>query len=216
MRNRTEDQIRLVLIRHGATESNKERRYLGKTDEALSKEGIDELNKAKLAGYYPKVRYVFSSPMKRCIQTAGILYPGKEPVIIPEWEEMDFGIFEGKNYIELQDNARYQEWINSNGTLPFPEGESREAFSRRCDIGFRRMTELLFDLMEQDSCEEKAVAAIVHGGTIMSLLSQYGGGNYFDYQVSNGDGYQCLLRIDHIGELSYAVSYVGILSRISS
>ena len=195
MRNRTEDQIRLVLIRHGATKSNKEHRYLGKTDEPLSKEGIDALNKAKLAGRYPKVRYVFSSPMKRCIQTVGLLYPEKEPVIIPEWEEMDFGIFEGKNYIELQGNAKYQEWIDSNGTLPFPEGESRETFSRRCDVGFHRMAELLFELMEQDPDEEKTVAAVVHGGTIMSLLSQYGGGNYFDYQVSNGDGYQCLLRI---------------------
>lgn len=200
MRNWTEDQIRLVLIRHGATESNKERRYLGRTDEPLSKEGIDELYKAKLAGYYPEARYVFSSPMKRCIQTAGILYPGNEPVIIQEWAEMDFGIFEGKNYKELQGNAQYQEWIDSNGTLPFPGGESREAFSRRNDIGFRRMAGLLSGLMVKEPCEEKTVAAIVHGGTIMSLLSQYDGGNYFDYQVSNGEGYQCLLRIDHIGE----------------
>ena len=42
MRNRTEEQIeiRLTLIRHGATLSNKEGRYLGKTDEALSPDGI--------------------------------------------------------------------------------------------------------------------------------------------------------------------------------
>ena len=48
MRNRTEDQIEihLTLIRHGATLSNKEGRYLGKTDEALSPDGIRTLEKS--------------------------------------------------------------------------------------------------------------------------------------------------------------------------
>jgi alpha-ribazole phosphatase len=44
MRNRPENQIeiRLTLIRHGATLSNKEGRYLGKTDEALSPDGMGQ------------------------------------------------------------------------------------------------------------------------------------------------------------------------------
>ena len=55
MRNRPENQIeiRLTLIRHGATLSNKEGRYLGKTDEALSPEGIGMLKKAATGGNYP-------------------------------------------------------------------------------------------------------------------------------------------------------------------
>ena len=52
---------------------------------------------------------------------------------------MDFGEFEGKNYIELQKDPNYQAWIDSNGTLPFPGGESREAFIKRCEQGFYRM-----------------------------------------------------------------------------
>ena len=52
MRNRTEDQIEihLTLIRHGATLSNKEGRYLGKTDEALSPDGIRTLEKSCIRG----------------------------------------------------------------------------------------------------------------------------------------------------------------------
>ena len=38
--------------------------------------------------------------------------------------------------------------------------------------------------------------AIVHGGTIMSVLSSLCGGDYFDYQVKNGEGYECLLHTD--------------------
>lgn len=194
MRNWAENQVKLVLIRHGATASNKEHRYLGKSDETLCKEGISSLIKAKYAGIYPEVDYLFSSPMKRCLQTARILYSSKEPVIIPEWEEMDFGAFEGKNYTELQGDIRYQAWIDSNGTLPFPEGESREDFIARCERGFHRMLKYLSDLPCNEHRFNITAGMIVHGGTIMSLLSRYRGGEYFDYQVSNGSGYFCTLK----------------------
>ena len=45
----------------------------------------------------------------------------------------------GKNYEELKDDPCYQKWIDSNGTLPFPGGESREQFIRRSMEGFDRM-----------------------------------------------------------------------------
>ena len=188
MRNRAENQVKLVFIRHGATKSNKEHRYLGRTEEGLCEAGKRELLQAKKEERSPQVTHLFISPMKRCLETAQILYPEIAPIIIPEWEEMDFGAFEGKNYIELQKDRRYQAWIDSNGILPFPEGESREAFALRCDDGFRRM---LAYLSESGAWNQRSlvVGMIVHGGTIMSLLSQYSGGNYFDYQVANGGGY---------------------------
>ena len=191
MRNRTEDQIRLVMIRHGATESNRQHRYLGRTDEGLSEEGSNFLWDSVRQGGYPQVDILFSSPMKRCLETARILYPGVQNISIPEWREIDFGTFEGKNYIELQGDVRYQQWIDSNGTLPFPEGESREAFIVRSDIGYCTMRERLQQLGQTQRI--KTVGMIVHGGTIMSLLSLYHGGAYFDYQVPNGGGYICTL-----------------------
>ena len=118
MRNRPENQIeiRLTLIRHGATLSNKEGRYLGKTDEALSPEGIGMLKKAVTGGNYPTADLLFSGPMKRCLETAQILYPGQTPIFVPEWTEMDFGAFEGHNYQELSGDPAYQRWIDSGGT----------------------------------------------------------------------------------------------------
>lgn len=191
MRDRAENQITLVLIRHGATKANMEHRYLGKTDEVLSKEGEMQLFDYKKMGFYPNIDFLFSSPMKRCVQTAEILFPELKPVEIEEWKEMDFGVFEGKNYLELQGDKRYQEWIDSNGTLPFPEGESREEFISRCDKGFRSMIGKLKPTKEE---EHKTVGIIVHGGTIMALLSKYAKGNYFDYQVPNGKGFLCTMR----------------------
>lgn len=186
MRNRTENQITLIFIRHGETAANKEQRYLGRTEEALSLEGREKLLQAYRQSHYPEAEMVFISPMRRCRETARLLYPLVPKKEIPEWVEMDFGDFEGKNYEELKDDERYQAWIDSNGTLPFPNGESREAFMKRCMQGMDRMMQLLQ--------EERTVAVIVHGGTIMALLSSLCGGDYFDYQVRNGEGFVCSLN----------------------
>ena len=199
MRNRSENQvesaekqIELVFIRHGVTPSNKEHRYLGKTDESLSDEGKEELTKRKEQNSYPKIDCLFTSPMKRCLETARILYPDQKIHTISEWEEMDFGAFEGKNYKDLENDERYQAWIDSNGTLPFPEGESREDFIVRCKIGFMQMLQKLAETESFQDDSPKKAGIIVHGGTIMALLSAYCGGDYFDYQVSNASGYACM------------------------
>ncbi len=184
----------LALIRHGATQANKEERYLGKTDEPLSEEGVEILKSYKMQKLYPDVEYLFTSPMKRCIETAKIIYPTLRPVVIPEWEEADFGWFEYRNYKELRDDVRYQEWLCSGGTLDFPAGESRNEFILRCKSGFRRMGNELGQVAGQNAKGPVFVGMIVHGGTIMSLLSSYGGTGYFDYQVSNGRGYICRLE----------------------
>lgn len=190
MWDQSENQIKLVLVRHGATLSNKEHRYLGRTDERLSMEGERALQEAK--NTYPSIDYLFTSPMKRCMQTARILYPKQEILVIPEWVEMDFGDFEGKNYMELKGNEYYQKWIDSNGTLPFPNGESREVFIERCKQGFHKM---LLQLKSQHQMSSAmTVGLVIHGGTIMSLLSTFCGGEYFDYQTANGQGYICILK----------------------
>lgn len=193
MRDRTEDQVTLVLIRHGETQANKERRYLGKTDVPLSESGREKLLRYQREKRYPEVQFLFVSPMKRCMETAQLLYPGLRPTVIPEWEEMDFGRFEYKNYTDLKNNPHYQAWIDSGGVLAFPEGESREQFTGRCERGFERMCDML-RLIKRNDGEPVRAGVIVHGGTIMALLSGHGEKGYFDCQVPNGGGYLCGMR----------------------
>lgn len=110
--------LKIYLIRHGKTQGNLSGKYIGsRTDEPLCEEGIREL-KGKT---YPQAQILFVSPMKRCIQTAELLYPGLEQRKIPLLQECDFGDFENKNYKELSGNPDYQAWIDSGGTLPFRE-----------------------------------------------------------------------------------------------
>lgn len=190
MWNWTETEIELVLMRHGSTKSNEEHRYLGKADESLSQNGREQLQQAKQAGRYPDVDFLYVSPMKRCLETADLLYPGQKREIIPVWSEMDFGAFEGKNYQELSGDARYQVWIDSNGTLPFPEGESREDFVKRNAKGFAFMMRDVEQQLSEKAEGHIRIGAVVHGGTIMSVLSTFGDGDYFDYQIKNGDGWR--------------------------
>ena len=197
--------IRLYLIRHGQTPGNKLQRYIGTTDEPLSTEGKEFLEKLT----YPMPEALYVSPLCRCVETAGILFPGKSFHIIEELSECDFGEFENKNYKELSGNQDYQRWIDSNGTLPFPGGESREQFIRRSMEGFDRM---MYDILKRsekntgiqtdtdsqylkcDRGTEIPVTAVVHGGTIMAVLSSLTGGEYFDFQVKNGEGYETVLE----------------------
>lgn len=190
-----EDQVILSFIRHGETPANEKGRYLGRTDESLSEHGRQVLWSYKEQNLYPEADYLFTSPMKRCMETAKILYPMQNPIIIPEWKEMDFGRFEYKNYEELKTDPYYQKWIDSGGTMAFPGGESRASFVRRCGQGLQRMCVLLRRAQTENTKGIIRVSVIVHGGTIMALLSSCGKSEspkgYFDYQTKNGRGYLC-------------------------
>ena len=184
----------ICFIRHGMTAFNTEHRYLGRTDEPLCSKGIAEIVKKS----YPYVNDVVCSPMKRCIETANIIYPHKKPMVADDLRECDFGLFEGKNYKELSGDPYYQKWLDSMGTIPFPNGESPDEFKNRCISAFE-------SVMKELSGSESA-AFVVHGGTIMSVMERYAlpKREFYDYQLKNGEGYLCSYNgknIKVIGEI---------------
>lgn len=198
MWNQPEIKINLTLIRHGKTPSNREHRYLGVTEEALSGEGRKQLEILAEKDILKKTWLLFISPMLRCQESAGILFPGRKAYPIEEWREMNFGAYEGKNYEDLKNDSYYQKWIDSNGTLPFPEGESQQEYIKRCHRGLLTATKIIQKEIAENQIAEsqpRNITAVVHGGTIMALLHILAGGNYFDYQVKNGGGYCCKLRL---------------------
>lgn len=170
--------MELILIRHFPTTGNLERRYIGRTDEPLAKRPMTE--KA-----YPPAEVIIASPLKRCIETASLIYPGREPVICEAFRECNFGVFEGKNYEELKHHPQYQEWLDSKGSIAFPGGEQPDQFKARCIRGFTDMAVMLFHQ------KTDAAAMIVHGGTIMAILERFdpAGREFYRWQVGNGEGY---------------------------
>ncbi len=166
--------MNVILIRHGKTEGNINNRYIGITDEPLCDIGINEIKK----NTYPEADIIISSPMLRCIQTSEFIY-GKVDHIEDDLKECDFGEFENKSYEELKDNVFYQRWIDSGGKMAFPRGEGRKEFSKRCLNAFEKT------IRKFDSC--KTIAFVVHGGTIMAIAEKYLGGDFYDYQLKNGE-----------------------------
>ncbi len=188
----------LYFIRHGATKGNKERRYIGKTDEGLTGETIVKLSAISkyFAGLEPQVKHVAVSPMKRCRQTADILFPGVSQTVIEDFRECDFGWFEYCSYEELKDKPEYRRFIDSKGRSGFPGGESRRHFQARCVAAFE---EWIAKLVERYGADSNATAALViHGGTIMALLDRYSNPHrdYYDWQAENGEGYLAELAED--------------------
>ena len=60
------------MIRHAKTYGNTLGRYIGTTDEGLCPEGREALETAG----YPQPEAVYASPMRRCLETAALLWPG--------------------------------------------------------------------------------------------------------------------------------------------
>lgn len=172
--------MKIDLIRHGMTAGNIEKRYIGVTDEPLCTEGISALK----GRTYPECGVLICSPMKRCIQTAQILFPNAAPQVFPGLRECDFGDFEEKNYRDLCDNMQYQLWIDSGGTLPFPNGEDPGNFRRRCCDEFMRAVKM-YPAADR-------LTFVVHGGTIMSVMEKYAQPQrgYYSWQCPNGCGFR--------------------------
>lgn len=175
--------MKVIFIRHLRTPGNEKRQYTGRTDEPLCASAVAKF--CKEGTKYPEAEKIVCSPMKRCIQTAQLIYPGRDMIMEPMLRECDFGEFEGKTYEELKDRAEYIQWIESGGMTSFPGGESPAAFRRRCAQG----TEKWIRIFQKNHVG--SIAFIVHGGTIMAALSYLLGKpeGFYDWQVENGGGY---------------------------
>ena len=195
--------MEVIFIRHLPTPGNEKKQYIGRTDEVLSSGSVTSFHKkremylksqkeGKYPPFYPPAEMIVASPMKRCVQTAELIYPGQKIVTEPELRECDFGRFEGKTYEELKDDPAYIAWLESGGVLAFPEGEDQETFRSRCVEGVCRW-------LKKGAAEKKrSIAFVVHGGTIMAALHRLAEGEhgFYDWQTGNGRGFLALAAED--------------------
>lgn len=167
----------IYLIRHAKTKGNEQKRYIGKTDESLSALGVAEAQ-AKAKHMPKEISKVFVSPLRRTRETADLLFPYVEKTIIPNFREMDFGVFEGKTFSELSNNDDYQAWLRTSGHSFIPEGESLASFSDRTCQAF-------LDVVQKST--EESLAFVIHGGSIMAIMHQFVDSNcsFYTYQLKN-------------------------------
>lgn len=154
--------MKIYLLRHGETTYNVEKRYQGIMDIPLSPKGRAELVQADFS---PAVVYV--SPLSRARETARILFPQAQQIVVPDLREMCFGIFQGKNFPELADDPAYSAWVNANCETPCPRGESKPEFCDRSCAAFEALVNQAF------AEKQPQLVILAHGGTQMAVMERY-------------------------------------------
>ncbi len=180
---------RMSLIRHGRTQANEKGIYIGSTDYPLSDKGASELCGKMDLYEYPRVQRVYSSPLRRCTETAEILFPDQELYIAEELRELNFGEFDGKSVDELIHREDYKTWLRGGSPdVRPPGGESAEEL---CIRSYKVLHRMLLDMMESDL---EHCAVITHGGVITNMLACFGLPKLSAKEIScePGEGFEIL------------------------
>ena len=126
---------RVYLIRHGLTEGNRLRRYIGRTDEPLCAAGRAALSAAPLKG----IETVYVSPLLRARETAAILFPHARQIVVDGLREMDLGAFENRSADDMKNDAAYRAWVDGLCEGDCPGGENRRGFVARTVRAFENI-----------------------------------------------------------------------------
>ena len=158
----------VYLFRHGLTKGNINAQYIGHTDLPITTDSISALKSIKAKHHYPEVDAVFVSPLKRCIESAEIMFPKNKALVINEFIEYNFGEFEGFTAEELKNNDDFKEWLRGDMNARPPHGESNAEFFSRICYAFERLVEGII------KSGTETVAIVGHAGVLMAILACYG------------------------------------------
>jgi len=174
--------MELILVRHSITQGNLERRFIGRTDIPLAPEG--EVLAQKARGMMPAIEALYVSPLRRCRQTAGCLWPDMEQQVVTDLQEMDFGIFEGKTHRELDGRADYQDWLDGKSS----PGENPE------DCGARAIAALKEIIRSASAQGQKRIGVVTHGGVMMAIMCLAGkparANGFYEWYPDNASGWR--------------------------
>ena len=152
----------IYLLRHGLTQENLEKRYQGRRDVPLCPQGLAQLCRADFA---PKT--VMITSLQRTRQTAEVLFPDAELVVADGLKEMDFGVFEGRNYREMEHDPQYRAWVETGCEGRCPGGESKAEFCQRVCTAFAALVDAAL------AAGEPQLVIVAHGGTQMAALERF-------------------------------------------
>jgi len=177
--------VDIVFVRHGRTQLNELGCFIGNTDCDISKEGLRQAEKVK--DFISKFSFdgVYVSPLKRTIQTADVL--SKEYILDDRLREMNFGVFEGLRYEEIE--QKYPEylklWNADYENYRIPEGESLK------DL-FDRVEDFINDVKDK----HERVLVVTHGGVIRCALSLIFSSREFFYKFKINPGSVSIVEYD--------------------
>jgi broad specificity phosphatase PhoE len=155
--------MELLLIRHGETDWNKERKVQGFSDIDLNDVGLHQAQRLALSLKNHNIHVIYSSPLIRARKTAQIInqYHNAPIHLEDNLMEMNQGDFEGLSFQELMTREKVflGKWISDPASVKMPNGESLTELQARA---WKVIENIIF----------KHVNALVvsHSFTIASIL----------------------------------------------
>lgn len=152
---------RLVLVRHGESVWNVERRVQGHECRGLTDAGHHQAVRTAdaLAATLPGARVV-TSDLGRCVDTAAPIAAalGVDPVVDAHLRERSFGRWEGmtRDDLEADDPDRFRRWRAGEDVIAEVGGEGDATLRARAAAAFGSLLDTAAD----------TVVAVTHGGTI--------------------------------------------------
>ncbi len=158
--------MRLLLVRHGRTEWNRDYRFQGQSDTPLSAEGLHQAALLRKRLKTKRLVAIYSSDLKRCRHTAEVLAePHGLPVITThELREASYGEWEGHTLDEIR--AKFPETVVARWRDPervAPSGGESYGQVRR------RVTAYLEEVVARHP--EGNVLVVSHGGALLAYLT---------------------------------------------
>ena len=115
---------RIHLIRHGATETRHQGRYIGSTDVSLSPEGRQQAFELVCFVDRCSGHVLLSSPLQRCRESATLACASQVDTLLIDHElrEIDFGRWEGMTFAEIQSQFPQEviAWTELRPEFTFP------------------------------------------------------------------------------------------------
>lgn len=157
--------ICFYFVRHGQTVWNLNGKYQGSTDVPLSETGVRQAELA--ARWFDGKTFdaIYTSPLDRAKKTAEALAVrhAMTPIVMPEFQEICFGEWEGLTYDEIE--ARWPGAVESlyrtPDTLRIEGGETFQEVQERTMRGMRRL------IAQGDG---KTYVIVSHGAAIRTIL----------------------------------------------
>lgn len=164
----------IYIVRHGQTDWNVEKRYMGWCDIPLNEKGLDQAQKTSELLKDIKFDYVFSSPLKRALMTAKTI-TNKRIKKDERIKERCNGQLEGKLKSETE------------GMIDFTSLEDNEIGVENLNHFRERIYNFLDDI--KANYKGKNVLIVTHAGVSIYMKCYFEGepkdGNYNNYKLKN-------------------------------
>jgi broad specificity phosphatase PhoE len=149
----------LVLVRHGETDWNRERRFQGHADQPLNDTGREQARLLARTLDGERIDAVYTSDLARARETAEILAAGldREVVALRELREIDVGEWQGLTWPEIEN--RFPEGVATwrERGYGWEEGETYEQLGQRVVDALTRIAA---------RHPTQRVLVVAHGGTV--------------------------------------------------